>query len=92
MHGKEEWEEGERDAERGRKHRHEELSRSGDGCMPARHAMAQLLHVVVDDNHGIIHHHTQCYDEGSQCNGVQLHAEKIEYAHRREDGDRDTEG
>ena len=54
--------------------------------------MAQLLHVVVDDNHGIIHHHTQCYDEGSQCNGVQLHAEKIEDAQRREDGDRDAEG
>ena len=30
-------------------------------------------------------------DEGSQCNGVQLHAEKIEYAQRREDGDRDAE-
>ena len=92
MHSKEEREEGERNAERGGEYRHEELTWGSDGCVPARHAVAQLLHIVVDNDNGIIHHHTQGYDEGSQGDCVQFHTEKIEDAQRREDGNRDAEG
>ena len=82
MHRYEEGEERQRDAQRGGKHGHEELSRSGYGGMPARHALAELLHVVVDDDHGVVHHHAERNDKGCQRDGVQLHPEKIKQTHR----------
>ena len=56
--------------------------------MPARHAVAKLLHVVVDDYDRVVDHHAERYDESGECHGVQFHAEEIEYADGRENGDR----
>ena len=91
VHGYEEGEEGERYAQRGRKHRHEEFAGGSDGCMPARHAVPQFLHVVVDDDYRVVHHHAERHDECGERHRVQFHAEEIEHAYGREDSDRNAQ-
>lgn len=44
--------------------------------------LRELLHVVVDDDHGVVHHHAERNDKGCQRDGVQLHPEKIKQTHR----------
>ena len=58
-----------------------------DARLPSRLALGQQLHVVVDDDDGVVDNHSQGDDEGGKGHGVQLDAEGIEQSQGDEDAD-----
>ena len=53
-------------------------------------SLGQQFAIAVDDDHRVVHHHTEHHNQCSQGDGIQLYSRQIHYSQRNSDADWQT--